>query len=64
MSRIYEVEFADGKRATVIDMTDDEPAEAARSIAAAFHSGYVVRIRRKRPQAFKDPECPAMTSSN
>lgn len=54
MSRIYEVEFADGKRSTVIDMTEDDSKEAARSIAAVFHPGYVVRIKRKRPKARKD----------
>lgn len=46
-TRIYEVEFADGKRATALDMEGRPAEEAMAGIRANFQRGYVARIRPK-----------------
>ncbi len=43
-TRRYQVEFADGKRATVLDMAGEDPASAMAGISSIFHPGYVVDV--------------------
>lgn len=43
-SRRYDLYFADGKRSTALDMTDSDPDQMIKSLAAIFHDGYVLKI--------------------
>ena len=44
-TRRYQMEFADGKRATVLDMAGEDPEVAMAGITRIFHPGYVVQIQ-------------------
>ena len=44
-TRRYQMEFADGKRATVLDMAGEDPEVAMAGIARIFHPGYVISIQ-------------------
>lgn len=43
-TRRYEVVFADGKKATALDMEGEPQDTAVRGITAMFHDGYVVSV--------------------
>jgi len=44
-TRRYQMEFADGKRATVLDMNGEDPEVAMAGITRIFHPGYVISIQ-------------------
>ncbi len=45
-TRRYVLVFADGKRATVLDMEGRDPAELIPALIAIFADGYVVEVRQ------------------
>lgn len=48
--RRYELRFVDGKTATALDTTDQDPAELMRAVTAIFHAGYVESIAPVLPK--------------
>lgn len=49
-TRRYNLVFADGKKATALDMTNEEPGELMRRITNSFHAGYVQSIEPAKPK--------------
>lgn len=43
-TRRYEMTFADGKKATVLDMAGEPQDVAMRGITEMFHAGYVTAV--------------------
>jgi acetylornithine/succinyldiaminopimelate/putrescine aminotransferase len=43
-TRRYDVRFADGKGATVLDMNGDDTAQCMAGIASIFRDGYVLSV--------------------
>lgn len=48
--RRYELRFADGKTATALDTTDQDPAELMRAVTGIFRAGYVASIEAVLPK--------------
>lgn len=46
----YELRFADGKKATALDMNREEPGELMRRVTNIFHAGYVESIEPVLPK--------------
>ena len=44
VTRRYNIQFADGKSATMLDMEGEAPDELIRSVTGMFRAGYVLSI--------------------
>lgn len=53
MTKVYSVTFADGKRATVLDMDGRPEQEAIASIKTNFQPGYVLAVEPVKRQGVK-----------